>query len=186
MNRFYLFCYDLLIYIYGAAIRIVALFRPKAKLWVAGRKKIFKEIEEAVSIDKDAPVAWFHCASLGEFEQGRPVMEAFRKDHPGFRILVTFFSPSGYEIRKDYPGADFIFYLPADTPKNAKRFLDLVRPEIAFFVKYEFWFNYLRELADRNIPVYSISAAFREDQYLFRWYGKWALSQLRQFTAFFV
>ncbi len=131
-------------------------------------------------------VAWFHCASLGEFEQGRPVIEAFRKANPDWKILLTFFSPSGYEIRKNYEGADYIFYLPLDTPWNAKKFIRLVRPSLVVFVKYEFWFRYLDVLYKEKIPVYVISAIFRRNQHFFRWYGGWAKKQLKKVTGFFV
>jgi 3-deoxy-D-manno-octulosonic-acid transferase len=131
-------------------------------------------------------LVWFHCASLGEFEQGRPVMEAFRKEHPDWKILLTFFSPSGYEIRKNYDGADFIFYLPLDTPWNARKFIKLVRPSMAIFVKYEFWFRYLDVLYRNKIPVYVISAIFRPDHHFFKWYGGWERKQLRKVTRYFV
>jgi 3-deoxy-D-manno-octulosonic-acid transferase len=200
--------YDLIIHIYGDAISLAALFNPKARKWVAGRKGIFKELswQLAVSsrqsaintrkstIDNRLPTAncqlptliWFHCASLGEFEQGRPVIEAFRKEHPDCKILLTFFSPSGYEIRKNYEGADYIFYLPLDTPWNARKFIRLVRPSVAVFVKYEFWFRYLNVLYKEKIPVYVISAIFRPDQHFFKWYGGWARKQLGKVTRFFV
>jgi len=186
MNRFYFFFYNLGICLYSSGIRVAALFQPKAALWVKGRKGIFREIEKALEKEKDLRIAWFHCASLGEFEQGRPVMESFREKHPDYRIFVTFFSPSGFEIRKNYKGADFIFYLPSDTRKNAKKFIDLINPRIAFFIKYEYWFNYLHELGKRDIPVYSVSAVFRQGQHFFRWYGKWALRQLKQISWYFV
>jgi 3-deoxy-D-manno-octulosonic-acid transferase len=131
-------------------------------------------------------VIWFHCASLGEFEQGRPVIEAFRNEHPDWKILLTFFSPSGYEIRKNYDGADYIFYLPLDSPRNASRFIRLVRPSLVVFVKYEFWFRYLDMLNKNSIPVYVISAIFRPNQHFFKWYGGWARKQLRKVTRFFV
>ncbi len=133
-----------------------------------------------------SPTIWFHCASLGEFEQGRPVLERFRERHPGWRILLTFFSPSGYEIRKNYAGADHVFYLPADTPSNVESFLNIWRPEMAVFVKYEFWFNYLAGLARRSIPTFVISAIFRENQLFFRPYGGWFRKQLKHVTRFFV
>ena len=191
--------YDLIIHIYGDAISIAALFNAKARKWVAGRKGIFRRIESAVSdglptADRRPPTAnrqpptviWFHCASLGEFEQGRPVIEAFRKEHPEWKILLTFFSPSGYEVRKNYDGADFIFYLPLDTPWNARKFIRLVRPAMAVFVKYEYWFRYLNVLHKNNIPVYVISAIFSPDQHFFKWYGGWARKQLGKVNRFFV
>ena len=184
--------YDLIIHLYGDAISVASLFNRKAKMWVAGRRGIFKAIGTAVGGQRLAvgsqrsAVAWFHCASLGEFEQGRPVIEAFRKEHPEWKILLTFFSPSGYEIRKNYEGADFIFYLPLDTPGNARKFIRLVRPALAVFVKYEYWFRYLDELHKEKIPVYIISAIFRPGQHFFRWYGSWARKQLKKVTCFFV
>jgi 3-deoxy-D-manno-octulosonic-acid transferase len=130
--------------------------------------------------------AWFHCASLGEFEQGRPLIEAFRKAHPDWNIVLTFFSPSGYEIRKNFPGADQVLYLPLDTRKNARRFVSMVNPSIVVFVKYEFWFRYLDTLYHKKIPTYIISANFRPDHHFFQWYGTWGLKQLRKVTRFFV
>ena len=129
---------------------------------------------------------WFHAASLGEFEQGRPIMERLRREHPELKILLTFFSPSGYEVRKNYEGADIICYLPLDTYFNARRFLNLVHPEVAFFIKYEFWWNYLHILKRRNVPVYSVSSIFRPNQVFFRWYGRTYSNVLKCFTRFFV
>ena len=140
------------IYLTNAAIRLAALFNPKARLWVRGRKDIFDKL--ARTVDSGADIAWFHAASLGEFEQGRPVIEAFRKACPGYKILVTFFSPSGYEIRKNYPGADYIFYLPPDTPRNVRRFMAIVRPKIAVFVKNEFWVNNLLAMKRAGTKLY--------------------------------
>jgi 3-deoxy-D-manno-octulosonic-acid transferase len=204
--------YDLVIRLYGATISVAGLFNAKAGRWIIGRKQIFKQIESAVSgqrsavkegqnytdrrlptadrrpptADRRPPTAWFHCASLGEFEQGRPVIEAFRKEHPGWRIVLTFFSPSGYEVRKNYEGADHIFYLPLDTQRNAKKFVQLIQPSLVFFVKYEYWFRYLDVLYKENIPVYFISAIFRPGQHFFKWYGGWFLEQIRKVTGFFV
>jgi 3-deoxy-D-manno-octulosonic-acid transferase len=192
------FIYDMIIHIYGDAISVAALFNPKARKWVAGRKGIFERIESTVTGQRstvagdrrpetgDRQLAWFHCASLGELEQGRPVIEAFRKAHPDWKILLTFFSPSGYEIRKNYEGADYIFYLPLDSPWNAKKFIRLVRPSLVVFVKYEFWFRYFDNLYKEKIPVYVISAIFRPDQHFFKWYGGWALEQLKKVTRFFL
>jgi 3-deoxy-D-manno-octulosonic-acid transferase len=196
--------YDLVIHLYGDAISIASLFNAKARMWVQGRGNLFANIRRQVGqLDswtigqkkEDLPtvqlsnrptVAWFHCASLGEFEQGRPVIEAFRKAHPDWRIVLTFFSPSGYEVRKNYEGADFIYYLPLDTPGNASKFIGLINPSLVFFVKYEFWFRYLDVLYKNKIPVYVISAIFRPDQHFFQWYGGWALKQLKKVTGFFV
>jgi len=180
--------YSIFIHLYNFSIRIASIFDPKAKKWISGRKNIFEKIEEAIRKEgKPARIAWFHCASLGEFEQGRPVLEAFRSKYPEWRIFLTLFSPSGYEVlKKKFDKADWIFYLPSDTKKNVRRFLDLVKPEKAFFIKYEYWFNYLAELRVRNIPVYLVSAIFRRDHYFFKGYGRWARKRLKQITWFFV
>lgn len=154
---------------YGVVLRAAALFNPKASLWLRGRRGIFDRLRNAVR-DWDN-VVWIHCASLGEFEQGRPLIEAIKESHPDRRIILTFFSPSGYEIRKDYPLADAVFYLPLDTPRNARRFVRTVRPEIAVFVKYEFWLNYLRALGRSGCRTFVVSAIFRPDSVFFRWYG---------------
>lgn len=183
------FLYTISIYLYVFYIRIAALVNPKARLWIRGRRNIYRVIEESLGKNRhpgNSKIAWFHCASLGEFEQGRPVMETFREKFPGYRIFLTFFSPSGYEIRKNYPGADYIFYLPADTRKNAKRFITLVNPSLAIFIKYEFWFNFLDILKQDKIPAYLISGIFRPDQHFFRWYGRWFRKKLRSFIWFFV
>lgn len=149
-----------------------------------GERQSFALLKEQV--DPNAKYVWFHAASLGEFEQGRPLMEKLRSDHPEYKILLTFFSPSGYEVRKNYKGADIICYLPLDTVLNAIRFLRLVRPVMAFFIKYEFWYNYLHILKHRNIPAYSVSSIFRPDQIFFKWYGCQYGEVLRCFTHFFV
>lgn len=172
------------IFLTDAAIRIASLFNPKARLWVKGRKGIFGNL--ARTVDSSADVAWFHAASLGEFEQGRPVIEAFRKACPDYKILVTFFSPSGYEIRKNYPGADYVFYLPADTPRNVRRFMAIVRPKIAVFVKYEFWVNYLLAMQRAGTKLYLISSIFREKQVFFRPYGGLFRRALGAFRYIFV
>jgi 3-deoxy-D-manno-octulosonic-acid transferase len=169
------------------------------RLAVGGRRSVVSGRRLAVGLQDDSdkiilPTAdcqlptliWFHCASLGEFEQGRPVIEAFREGHPDWKILLTFFSPSGYEIRKNYEGADYIFYLPLDTPGNARKFIRLVRPSIVVFVKYEFWFHFLDILYKEKIPVYIISAIFRPQQHFFKWYGGWTRKQLKKVTGFFV
>jgi 3-deoxy-D-manno-octulosonic-acid transferase len=176
--------YNAAILFYHLLIRIAALFDSKAKLWVEGRKGIFSRIASQIKTRED--IAWFHAASLGEFEQGRPVMEAFRKNYPSFKILLTFFSPSGYEIRKNYEGADYIYYLPVDTRKNAARFVRLVNPKLVVFVKYEFWFNYIKILHRNKIPVFLISAIFRKDQHFFKWYGGWFRKMLGKFSFFYV
>ena len=165
--------YNISIFLYSILINLSAPFNIKARQISKGRAQVFAGI--AAKINHDRPIIWIHCASLGEFEQGRPVIEAIRKTHPEYRIFLTFFSPSGYEIRKNYDLADYIFYLPADTKKNAVKLISLVRPELVFFVKYEFWFHYLNELKKKNIPVYLFSSIFRENQLFFKnspW-GKW-------------
>ena len=176
--------YGIAIFLYNLGIHLVALFNEKASLWVKGRKNIWTEIEQKVNQD-DHPV-WFHCASLGEFEQGRPVIEEYKKRKPDARILITFFSPSGYLIRKDYPGADYVFYLPLDLARNVKQFLKLVNPAFVVFVKYEFWYNYLYQLQLKKIPVFLISANFRWDQWFFKWYGKSFREILKTFKHIFV
>jgi 3-deoxy-D-manno-octulosonic-acid transferase len=176
--------YNIAIYAYYFLIRIAALFNPKAKMWIDGRKGIFKIMASQIKTQQD--IAWFHAASLGEFEQGRPVMEAFRKKYPSFKILLTFFSPSGYEIRKNYEGADYVFYLPIDTPGNAKSFIQLMNPKIAIFIKYEFWFNYIRMLHQKQVPLFIISAIYRKEQHFFQWYGGWFRKMLGRFSYFFV
>ncbi len=152
------------IYIYGKLIAVASLFSAKARLWNNGRKDLWQTVE---SIDFDNPI-WIHCSSLGEFEQGRPLIEALRKEYPGQQIVLTFFSPSGYEIQKNYAEADFILYMPLDTPRNARRFLNAVNPCLAVFVKYDFWFNTIRELQQRSVPVLFISALFERGHFLFR------------------
>ena len=176
--------YNICIPLYAQAIKFVSLWNKKAKQWVEGRKGIFEQM--ARRIDKSDKVLWLHVASLGEFEQGRPIIEQVRKEHPEYKILVTFFSPSGYEIRKNYDGADYIFYLPIDTPRNVKRFLDIAHPEIAIFVKYEFWLNYLNELKARNIRTFVISAIFRQDSIFFKWYGSRWRQALDSYEQLFV
>lgn len=175
------------IYIFGAGIYLAALFMPKAKKWVGGRRGWDKKLERKLAgWPADAPRIWIHCASLGEFEQGRPLLEKIKSDRPEFRILLSFFSPSGYEIRKDYPQADAVTYLPLDTPARARRFLEIVRPDAVVFVKYEFWFNFLTALRRRGIPHFLIAGLFREQQHFFRWYGGWSRRHLRGFSGFFL
>lgn len=176
--------YNICIALYAQIAKIIALWNPKAKQWVDGRKDIFEHM--ARKINKADKVIWLHVASLGEFEQGRPIIEQIRKEHPEYKILLTFFSPSGYEIRKNYEGADYIFYLPIDTPLNVKRFLDIAHPEIAIFVKYEFWLNYLYELKARNVRTFVISAIFRADSVFFKWYGSRWRQALDSYEQIFV
>ena len=176
--------YNLIIYLYLAGVAIYSLFDEKVRKMWRGERDAFRVLKEKV--DPKAKYVWFHAASLGEFEQGRPLMEELRRSYPEYKILLTFFSPSGYEVRKNYEGADIICYLPLDTVLNARRFLRSVRPVMAFFIKYEFWYNYLHILRHRQVPVYSVSSIFREGQVFFRWYGKQYSHVLKCFTHFFV
>ena len=176
--------YNLIIYLYLLGVAIYSRFNEKVRKMWRGERDAFRVLKEKV--DPNAKYVWFHAASLGEFEQGRPLMEQLRKDHPEYKILLTFFSPSGYEVRKNYEGADIICYLPLDTITNARRFLRAVHPVMAFFIKYEFWYNYLHILKHRNVPVYSVSSIFRPDQVFFKWYGRQYGRVLNCFTHFFV
>lgn len=160
------FLYKAGIFIYSLLIRLFSLFNEKAKLFVQGRKNWKENLSS--KIDGNSKYIWFHCSSLGEFEQGRPVIEELKSQFPGYKIALTFFSPSGFEIRKNYPLADIVAYLPLDTKRNAQAFLEIVKPEKAFFVKYEFWYFYISELKQKNIPLYIISAIFRENQQFFK------------------
>lgn len=175
--------YDLGIGLYSLLLRVISPFHAKAKLWTDGRKRLLNLIEQTV--EKGAKPVWFHFASLGEFEQGRSVMEALKKDHPQQKILITFFSPSGYEVRKNTPLADYVFYLPADTRRNARRFMDIVQPKFIVFTKYEYWCHYFREAKKRDIRLLMISAIFREDQVFFKWYGGFFRNILRNVSFFF-
>ena len=176
--------YNLIIYIYLLGVAVYSRFNEKVRKMWRGEREAFRILKEKV--DPQAQYVWFHAASLGEFEQGRPLMERLRQEHPEYKILLTFFSPSGYEVRKNYEGADIICYLPLDTITNARRFLRLVRPVKAFFIKYEFWYNYLHILRHRRVPVYSVSSIFRPDQVFFKWYGRQYGRVLHCFTHFFV
>ena len=176
--------YNLGIHIYRLGIRLAGLFSDKPAKMVKGHREVFDLLKSKV--DPKAQYIWFHAASLGEFEQGRPLIERIRKEYPQYKILQTFFSPSGYEVRKNYDGADIVCYLPMDTPGNAKKFVDLVNPSMAFFVKYEFWQNYLNALYHKGIPVYSVSSIFRPNQIFFRWYGKSYRQVLKTFEHLFV
>ena len=176
--------YNVFIYLYLLGVAVCSRFNEKVRKMWHGEREAFSILREKV--DPNAKYVWFHAASLGEFEQGRPLMEQLRKDHPEYKILLTFFSPSGYEVRKNYEGADIITYLPIDTITNARRFLRLVHPVMAFFIKYEFWYNYLHILKHRNIPVYSVSSIFRPDQVFFKWFGRQYGRVLNCFTHFFV
>jgi 3-deoxy-D-manno-octulosonic-acid transferase len=176
--------YTLSIFFARLLYSVAALFHAKAKLFVDGRNNIFKKMEAAFS-ENSQPVLWVHCASLGEFEQGRPIIEAFKKQHPSYKILLTFFSPSGYEVRKKYTGADYIFYLPWDTAHNAKRFVEITKPVLAIFIKYEFWYYYSAELKRKSIPLISASCIFRNNQLFFKWYGSFFCKILFNFNYFF-
>ena len=176
--------YNIVIYFVLWGIAIASLFNEKVRKMWRGEREAFKILKQKV--DPTAKYIWFHAASLGEFEQGRPLMERIRKEYPQYKILLTFYSPSGYEVRKNYEGADIICYMPVDTRLNAIRFLRLVRPVMAFFIKYEFWSNFLHILKHRNIPTYSVSSIFREDQVFFKWYGRSYAGVLKCFTRFFV
>lgn len=176
--------YNIVIYFVLWGIAIASLFNEKVRKMWRGEREAFKILKQKV--DPNAKYIWFHAASLGEFEQGRPLMERIRKDNSQYKILLTFYSPSGYEVRKNYEGADIICYMPVDTRLNAIRFLRLVRPVMAFFIKYEFWSNFLHILKHRNIPTYSVSSIFREDQVFFKWYGRSYAGVLKCFTRFFV
>ena len=176
--------YNISVLFYSLAIRIASVFNEKARLWLAGRKGVFKELESAFEGSSNS--AWFHCASLGEFEQGRPVMEKFRVKYPDHKIVVTFFSPSGYEVRKNYELADHICYLPIDSKRNADRFLKIVNPKMVFFVKYEFWLHYIKAIKNRGIPLFLISGVFRADHIFFKGYGGLFRKILHCFSHFFV
>lgn len=180
------FFYDAGISLYTAAIHLAAWRSSKAKQWVNGRQDWRPRLRELLNTHKGQPLAWFHCASLGEFEQGRPVIEAFRIAFPEHKILLTFFSPSGYEIRKNYAGADYIFYLPADTRQNAEHWFLAVEPSVAFFVKYEFWHHYIQVLEENKVPVVSFSAIFRPSQIFFKPYGEFHRQILRRLNLIFV
>lgn len=176
--------YNIAMGCYRLGVALAAPWNTKAKLWRDGRKNLFDRMRE--SIDPSAPTIWVHVASLGEFEQGRPIIEKIKAERPEYKILLTFFSPSGYEIRKNYPGADYIFYLPLDTPSNAREFLDIVKPQMAVFVKYEYWINLLAELKNRDIPTYIVSAIFRRDSIFFRSTGNMWREALKSFELLFV
>ena len=176
--------YELFIILYNIGVWVASFFSKKVRTMWKGEHRTFRVLRE--KIDPNAMYIWFHAASLGEFEQGRPIMEAIRREHPGYKILLTFFSPSGYEVRKNYDGADVVVYLPIDTKRNASRFLRLTNPVMAFFIKYEFWSNYLHMLKERHVPTFSVSSIFRPNQIFFRAYGKGYGKVLDCFTHFFV
>ena len=176
--------YNIGIYFLTGLAYLIAPFNKKVKLWIRGNKDWFESLKSRISSSER--YVWVHCASLGEFEQGRPVIEAIKKEKPHVKIILTFFSPSGYEVRKNYPMADIVYYLPPDTPGNAEKFINIVDPAVVIFVKYEFWHNYLTVLGKKKIPLYLISGIFSRDQIFFRWYGSFFRSVLENFSWFFV
>lgn len=179
-----MFLYNVLIYVASFLLRLIAVFSPKIKLFVVGRKGVFKLLKTSITTEK--PVVWIHAASLGEFEQGRPVIEEIKKEYPQHQIVLTFFSPSGYEIRKNYELVTVVSYLPLDTIKNAKEFIKIVNPSVAIFIKYEFWPNYLRQLDKNKVPTYLISGIFRKNQTFFKPQGFWMRNHLKTIQHFFV
>lgn len=181
-----LFIYRMAIGGYEIGIRIASLFKEKAWLFIAGRRGWRLKLLEKIPATDSTPSVWFHCASLGEFEQGRPVLERIRDIYPNHRLVLTFFSPSGYEVRKGFEGADVVCYLPIDSPENAHDFVSIIKPEAAFFVKYDYWYFYLHELKSRGIPTYVISAIFRDGHVFFKWYGSLQRRMLKCVTRFFV
>jgi len=180
-----MFLYRIFIWLYPKVVWLVSFSNQKADKWLKGRKAIFKELS-ATFHTNGSPVIWMHCASLGEFEQGLPVLEKLRKQYPGYKLLLTFFSPSGYEVRKNHPAVDHVFYLPMDSPSNASLFLNIVQPSLIVFVKYEFWYYYLHEAKHRNIPLLLVSGIFRKNQLFFKWYGGVNRKMLSYFSYLFV
>jgi 3-deoxy-D-manno-octulosonic-acid transferase len=178
------FIYTIIVSIAGVLLQLIALFVPKIKLFVTGRQDVFLTLK--TKINPNDKTIWFHAASLGEYEQGLPVIEKIKVKYPDHKIIVSFFSPSGYEVRKNNTVADATIYLPLDTIKNAKKFIQLAHPDLVFFIKYEFWPNYLNELKKQHIPTYLISGIFREKQAFFKWYGGFYKKALEAFTHFFV
>jgi 3-deoxy-D-manno-octulosonic-acid transferase len=178
------FFYNIFLWVFKAGIHIASLFNTKASKWVKGRQGLLEQLSRAIPANDK--VIWMHCASLGEFEQGRPLLEKMKEQYPEYRFLLTFFSPSGYEVQKNYKGADWVFYLPADGPHNARRFLEIVHPSLVIFVKYEFWYYYLKKIKYRNIPLILVSALFRQDMSFFSWYGGLQRKMLSRFDHLFV
>jgi len=181
-----MFFYNLVIRLYTMAIHLAAIRGGKAALWVKGRKNWENILVQKLKPYQDRKKIWFHCASLGEFEQGRPMMEALKKKHPEYCIVISFFSPSGYEVQKNYTGADVICYLPADSKKNAATFLEFVNPAIIIFIKYEFWLYYLRAIKQKGLQAYLVSAVFKPHHPFFRWYGNIFIQSLKAFRTLFV
>lgn len=176
--------YNLAIGLYLIGVRLAAFSNAKAAMWIDGRNGLLKRIEKEVN--KEDKIIWIHCASLGEFEQGRPIIERIKKADPDAKIFLTFFSPSGYEVRKEYELASYVYYLPIDSKHNAERFLDIIRPTVAIFVKYEYWLHYLTALQRADVPTYLVSARFRKDQVFFKWYGGLFKSAIAGLTKIFV
>ena len=176
--------YNIFLFFFQVGVRIAALFNKKAGQWLEGRKNIFERLEGALKGQSN--IVWMHCASLGEFEQGRPLLEKIKLQYPGYKLLVTFFSPSGYEVMKNYKGADWIFYLPMDSRSNARRFMEIVNPSLVVFVKYEYWYYYLNTVRKRNIPLLMVSAIFRENSAFFKWYGGLYRRMLSFFSHLFI
>ena len=175
------FLYNIFIYLYIGILHLICPFNKKIKTMLKGQKECFDKLK---NINQNDKIAWFHCASLGEFEQGRPLLEEVKKHFPNHKILLSFYSPSGYEAKKNYSLADYIVYLPNDTRKNAKKFVSMVNPDLVFFIKYEFWYNYISALKGKRL--FQVSLILRENQYFFTWYGKWFAKQLKNFEHFFV
>ncbi len=181
-----MFLYNLVIHLYGLVINLASLKKLKAKQWVNGRKNWRENLSKKISALNLAPILWVHCSSYGEFEQGRPLIESIKKKHPGYKIVLSFFSPSGYEVFKDWSGADVICYLPLDTKSNASDFINIVKPKATLFIKYEFWLNFLFELKKQNIPTYLVSAVFKPHHPFFKWYGGIFRRSLKSFNKLFI
>ena len=179
------FFYSIFLWLYRLAVSFSSIWNEKARKWIGGRKNIFEKIKLELQ-NSGFSTVWVHCSSLGEFEQGKPVMDKIKLLYPGNKLLVTFFSPSGYEIKKDYAGADHVFYLPMDSKRNAQKFLDIVKPSLVIFIKYDYWFYYLNEIKKRKINCLLVSAVFRQDQAFFKWYGSLQRKMLNCFTQIFV
>ncbi len=178
------FIYNFGLIIYLLILRLASSKNPKARKWLDGRKDLLKRIKTEKKFEGKS--VWVHCASLGEFEQGRPLIEEIKRRYPQKKIILTFFSPSGYEVQKDYEQAEYVCYMPLDSKRNVKKFIKLIDPEVVFFIKYEYWFNYLRLLKKKSIPVYFVSSIFRLDQLFFKWYGGWYRKMLKMPTHFFI
>jgi 3-deoxy-D-manno-octulosonic-acid transferase len=179
------FFYSIFLWLYRVTVRISSAWNDKARKWIHGRENIFEKIKLRFQ-NSNTNTVWVHCSSLGEFEQGKPVMEKIKQHYPNHKLLITFFSPSGYEIKKDYPGADYVFYLPMDSKRNARKFLDIVKPALVIFIKYDYWYYYLSEIKKRKTNCLLISAVFRKDQVFFKWYGSLQRKMLNCFTQIFV